>query len=73
MLFELKIVVPDLCNRINYHCTNKFILVNFLADTGALSNLWGWKDFQDAGFGKKLTIKIAHTLVLKLFTIMTFL
>ena len=23
-----------------------------LADTGAKSNLWGWKNFQDAGFCK---------------------
>ena len=27
-------------------------MVSVLADTGAQSNLWGWKDFDDAGFGK---------------------
>ena len=36
-----------------------FIVVRALADNGAQSNLWGWKDFQDAGFGKNDLLSVS--------------
>ena len=38
--------------KITKYGTNKLLMLSALADTGAQSNLWGWKNFQDAGFGK---------------------
>ena len=41
-------------------------MISALADTGAQSNLWGWKDFQDSGFDnndscmKSILICCAH-------------
>ena len=44
---------PRASVKIAKHGTNKFAWVSDLADTGAQSNLWGWKNFQEAGFCKK--------------------
>ena len=41
---------------------NKFIIVSALADTSAQSNLWGWKDFYDANFGKKNLLLVSITI-----------
>ena len=38
--------------KITKYSTNKFVMASALADTGAQSNFWRWKNFQDAGFGK---------------------
>ena len=38
--------------KISLYGSNKFVMVSALADTSAQSNLWGWKNFQDAGIGK---------------------
>ena len=43
---------PRASIKITKYGTNKSIMVSALADTGAQSNLWGWKNFQDSGFGK---------------------
>ena len=37
-------------------------MVSALADTGAQSNLWGWKDFQDAGFEKIDLLPVSITI-----------
>ena len=42
---------PRASIKITKYGTNKFVMVSALADTGAQSNLWGWKNFQGAGFG----------------------
>ena len=58
---------PRASVKIAKHGTNKFAWVSALADTGAQSNLWGWKNFQEAGFCKKdlmpvsVTIRAANT------------
>ena len=41
---------PRASVKIAKHSTNKFAWVSALADTGAQSNLWGWNNFQEAGF-----------------------
>ena len=43
---------PRASIKIIKYGTNKFIVVRALAYTGVQSNLWGWKDLQDASFGK---------------------
>ena len=42
--------------------TCKSVWVSVLADTGAQSNLWEWKDFQEAGFCKKDLLPVAITI-----------
>ena len=41
---------PRASVKIAKHSTNKFAWVSALADTDAQLNLWGWKNFQEAGF-----------------------
>ena len=48
--------------KITKYGSNKLIKVSALADTGAQSNLWGWKNFQDAGFGKKGLLPVSITI-----------
>ena len=48
--------------KITKYGSNKLIKVSALADTGAQSNLWGWKNFQDAGFGKKDLLPVSITI-----------
>ena len=48
--------------KISSHGTNKFAKVSALADTGAQSNLWGWKDFQETGFCKKDLMPVSITI-----------
>ena len=48
--------------KITKYSTNKFVMVNALADTGAQSNLWGWKNFQDAGFDKNDLLPVSITI-----------
>ena len=50
-------------HQFNKYGSNKFIVVSALADTGAQSNLWEWKDFQDAGFGKKYLLPVLITIL----------
>ena len=37
-------------------------MINALADTGAQSNLWEWKSFQDNGFDKNDLLPVAITI-----------
>ena len=37
-------------------------MVSALADTGAQSNLWGWKSFQDAGLSKNDLLPVSITI-----------
>ena len=53
---------PRASVKIARHGTNKFAWVSALADTGAQSNLWGWKDFQKAGFCKKDLMLVSITI-----------
>ena len=39
---------PHASIKIKKYSTNKFVMKSALADTGAQSNLWGWKNFQYA-------------------------
>ena len=48
--------------KITKYSTNKFVMASALADTGAQSNLWGWKNFQDAGFGKNDLLPVPYTI-----------
>ena len=56
--------------KIDKRGTNKSAWVGILAGTGAQSNLWGWKNFQEARFCKKdlmpvsITIRVANKIVL---------
>ena len=45
--------------KITKYSTNKFVMVSALANTGAQSNLWRWKNFQDAGFGKNNLLPVS--------------
>ena len=42
--------------------TNKSARVSALADTGAQSNFWGWKSFQETGFCKKDLMHVTITI-----------
>ena len=53
---------PRASVKIAKHGTNKFAWVSALADTGAQSNLWGWKNFQEAGFCKKDLMPVSITI-----------
>ena len=53
---------PRASVKIARHGTNKFAWVSALADTGAQSNLWGWKNFQEAGFCKKDLMPVSITI-----------
>ena len=53
---------PRASIKITKYGTNKFIMVSALADTGSQSNLWGWKNFQDAGFGKNDLLPVSITI-----------
>ena len=37
-------------------------MISALADTGAQSNLWGWKNLQDAGFSKNDLLPVSITI-----------
>ena len=50
---------PRASVKITKHGTNKFAL----ADTFAQSTLWGWKNFQDAGFGKNDLLTVSVTIL----------
>ena len=43
---------PRASIKIFKYVTNKFVIVSALANTGAQSNLWRWKIFQDTDFCK---------------------
>ena len=57
---------PRASVKITKRDTNKFAWVSALADSGAQSNLWGWKDCQEAGFCREdltpvtITIRAAN-------------
>ena len=53
---------PRASIKITKHSINNFAMVSALADTGALSNLQGWKNFQDAGFGKNDLLPVSITI-----------
>ena len=53
---------PPASIKITKNGINKLIVVSALTGTGAQSNLWGWKDFQDAGFGKNALIPVSITI-----------
>ena len=63
---------PSVTVKITRYGTKKFVIVRALADTGAQSNLWGWKHFQDAGFGKNdlllvsITVQAANKIPIKI-------
>ena len=56
------LVHPRASIKTTTYGTNNFVLVSALADTSAQWNLWGWKNFQDAGFGKNDLIPVSVTI-----------
>ena len=50
---------PRASIKVTKYGTNKFAL----ADTFAQSTLWGWKNFQDAGFGKNDLLTVSVTIL----------
>ena len=53
---------PRASIKITIYGTNKFVMVSASANTGAQSNFWGWKNFQDAGFGKNDLLPVSITI-----------
>ena len=53
---------PRASVKIAIHSTNKSAWLSALADTGAQSNLWGWKNFQEADFCKKDLMSVSITI-----------
>ena len=53
---------PGASKKITKYSTNKFVMVIVLSDTGAQSNVWGWKNFQDACFSKNDLLSVSVTI-----------